>query len=111
VKEKEIENSILQYLSLIKIGYFWKNNSTGVYDPTRKIFRKTKNPYLINGVADIIGVVMGRIVMFEVKSKSGKQPPSQIEFEKNITENGGLYSVVRSIDDVRDCFISWGIKK
>lgn len=107
--EKQIENSILEYLSLIKIGFFWKNNSTGIFDPTRKVFRKAKSKFLINGVADIIGVAGGSFICLEIKSEKGKQSESQKIFSERFTKNGGKYAVVRSISDVIITFKEWGM--
>lgn len=105
--EKEIENSILEYLYYFHLGYFWKNNSVGIFDPTKKIFRKSKNKYAVNGVADIIGCIDGKFVSFEVKSEAGKQLPDQKEFQKNIEHAHGKYAVVKSINEVIQYLKVW----
>ena len=54
---------------VIVIGIFvWKNQSTGLFDPTRKVFRKSNNPHHISGVSDILGILKdGRFLAIEVK--------------------------------------------
>lgn len=106
VKESHIQNQILQYLSFKGI-YCWRNNSVGVFDPIRKIYRKAKNGYLINGVSDILGIIPPQIsrskapifIAIEVKSRKGKLSESQKIFIENINKNGGVGLVLRSIDE------------
>jgi hypothetical protein len=65
--EKQIENQILTYLRNKGI-FVWKNQSTGVFDPTKKVFRKSSNPHHISGVSDILGILKdGRFLAIEVK--------------------------------------------
>jgi len=51
------------------------------------------------GTADLIGSYMGRAIALEVKTAKGKQQPSQVEWETQWKEAGGVYAVVRSADD------------
>lgn len=65
--EKQVENQILHWLNSVGI-FAWKNQSTGVYDPRKKVFRISHNKYAINGVSDILGILPeGRILAIEVK--------------------------------------------
>jgi hypothetical protein len=66
ITEKDVENLILTFLR-IKGIFCWKNQSTGVFDPTKRTFRKSHNRHHINGVSDIIGIVDGRMLAIEVK--------------------------------------------
>ena len=76
--EKEIENQILDFLSMLTSVYAWKNNTTGVYDPRKKVFRKLKG-HAIKGVSDILGVItleikgvkLGLKLAIEVKNVEG----------------------------------------
>lgn len=95
--EKAIETQILNVLKL-KGLFFWKNQTTGIFDPTRKVFRKTKNPHAINGVSDILGCIQGRFVAIEVKSKTGKMSESQKQFQSKINHEGGLAFTVNNLD-------------
>lgn len=105
--EKQVENSILEYLKMRAIFCF-KLNTVGIYDASKKIFRKNKNPFVINGVSDIIGILPnGRFLAIEVKtdntrfSKKSYPTDNQKFFIANIKANGGLAFVARSVDDVK----------
>ena len=66
ITEKQIENQILTYLRNKKI-FAWKAQTTGIFDPKKRIFRKSNNPHHINGVSDILGIFEGRFLAIEVK--------------------------------------------
>lgn len=100
--EKQIENSILDYLSLIPNCFAWKNQTTGLYDPTKKVFRKSHSKHLINGVSDILGIYQGKMLAIEVKRPSNKKrTPAQNAFINSIVEKGGIAFYATSIDDVK----------
>lgn len=100
--EKEIETAILRVLEAHRI-FAWKNNSTAIYDPVRKVFRKSKNKYAINGVSDILGVFNGQFLAIEVKRPCNKERPEhQQNFIDLINKNGGIAFFATSIDEVRD---------
>lgn len=103
--EKQIENSILEYLHL-KGLYCWKNQSVGIYDPTKKAFRR-KSKYDKNGVSDILGILPnGTLLAIEVKldntptTKKTYPSKEQKEFIENINNNKGIAFVARSVRDV-----------
>jgi hypothetical protein len=54
-----------------------------------------------DGVADILMVGPERYA-FEVKSRTGRQRLSQMEFERRWTRAGGRYHIVRSVEDVME---------
>lgn len=95
--EAQIENEILTYLAKIKGAFFWKNVSTGFFDG--KSFRKQTSPFAINGVADILGIINGRLVAFEVKTKQGRLSPAQEAYLDKVMRLGGVSGVVRSCED------------
>ncbi len=100
--EKEIENLILDYLSY-RPGYYWKNQSVGIYDPTKRKFRKSNNRHHVLGVADILGVKSdGQFVAIEVKTKKGRLSENQKAYLQKVADNGGLSFVARSIEDVKE---------
>jgi penicillin-binding protein-related factor A (putative recombinase) len=102
LSEKQIENSILQYLHLKKI-YCWKQNTTGVYDAQKECFRRPHSPYIISGIADIIGIMpSGRFFAIEVKTPQRKSNVSdhQKAFLQSIQESGGIAFIATSIEDV-----------
>lgn len=110
IPEKYIENQILLYLHAIKI-MAWKNQSVGVYDPIKKIYRKSFNKFHIKGVSDILAILppSGRFVAIEVKTSIGRASPEQKEFIKQIMDKGGLAFVARSVEDVRKVFKDEGV--
>jgi hypothetical protein len=111
--EKPIENAILEYLKQIGI-FAWKNQSTGMWDPTKKLYRKSWNKNHINGVSDILGILPdGRFLAIEVKTpKPNKTYPSknQREFIERITHSGGMAIVARCVGDVSDALDTYGVK-
>lgn len=103
--EAQIENDILNFLSKVKGGFFWKNTSGGFYDGNR--FRKHASPFAINGTSDILGIYAGRFVCFEVKARGGKASKEQLAFIERVQSRGGVGSVVNSVEKVRQCFLEW----
>jgi penicillin-binding protein-related factor A (putative recombinase) len=98
--EKEIENAILEYLSLQRDVFAWKVNTVGVFDPVKAVFRKSKNRFHMNGVADILGIFMGKPLAIEVKSQTGRLSPAQHAFLNRFITAGGVAIMARSVDDV-----------
>jgi hypothetical protein len=56
IPEKVIENQILHYLFRVDI-FAWKNQTVGIYDQTKKIYRRPNNPFHVKGVSDILGIL------------------------------------------------------
>lgn len=56
VREKEIENAILNWLSMHPNIFCWKVHTTGVYDPTKKVFRPLQG-FATRFISDIMGIV------------------------------------------------------
>lgn len=100
--EKEIETSILQYLEILPECFAFKNQSVAVFDPSKKIFRKAKSKFLINGTSDILGVYKSRFLAIEVKRPSNKKRNTdQDHFIENIKIHGGIAFYATSIEDVK----------
>jgi hypothetical protein len=125
ITEKIIENQILTYLANKKI-FAWKNHSQGIFDPGRKVFRKSRNVHHINGVSDILGVIDGKFLAIEVKkpyiSKKTMQfkyrtqeeleklaSEDQINFVNRVKSLGGIAFFADSIDTVEDQLILYGV--
>ena len=97
--EKGIENSILSFLK--KLGVFcWKNQSIGVFDPTRRVYRKSNSVHHIKGVSDILGIIEGKFLAIEVKSAKGVISPEQRAFIARMNSEGGIAFVARNVDQV-----------
>lgn len=99
--EKTIENAILEYLRGRGV-FCWKNQSTGIYDPRKRSFRKPSKFHL-NGVSDILGIFDGKFLAIEVKRLLPKKTypsPAQRDFIASVKEQGGVAFVARSVEDV-----------
>lgn len=105
ISEKEIENTILTWLRN-KGVFAWKNQSVGVFNPRKNVFMKSHNPHHINGVADILGVIDGKILAIEVKKpvylkKTGWKKRSQEDLEKLASDDQVLFvNNVRSLGGI-----------
>lgn len=126
ITEKVIENQILTYLANKKIFAF-KNQSTGIFDPTKGTFRKNRNIHHISGVSDILGCLPdGRMIAIEVKkpyvSKKTMQfkyrtqeeleklaSDDQVKFINKIKSLGGIAFYADSIDVVEDQLMLFGV--
>lgn len=104
--EKQIETAILTYLNTLPECFAFKVNTMGVFDPVKKIYRKSNNRFAVNGVSDIIAQHkhIGTIFI-EVKTPKGRQSDAQKLFEANVKSYNGCYLLVRSLDDVRQALL------
>lgn len=116
-------HSKLVHRVLLKIGTdyhhvrAWKNHSGMAYTPdsvTKAInlaleMRKGEAikvsvpiKYGLNGAADISGIMRphGKRVELEIKTGTGKQSDVQKAYQKMITDFGGIYIVVRDLQDL-----------
>lgn len=125
ITEKQIENQILNYLANKRIFAF-KNQSTGIYDPKKGVFRK-KPANHINGTSDILGCLPdGRFFALEVKKpyiskktmtiKYRTQEEleklasdDQVKFINKIKSLGGIAFYADSVDIVEDQLLLFGI--
>lgn len=98
--EKIVENDILRFLNMSGI-FCWKNQSVGVYDPVKRVYRRSNNKFHINGTSDILGIFKGKPLAIEVKSSVGRATEEQKAFIEQFNLNGGIAFVARSVDDVR----------
>ena len=97
-KESDIQRAILEWLLLKKI-FVWRNQTTGIFDPQRKVFRTLNGVGARKGVADILGIFNGRPLAIEVKTSKGKLTDDQISFLSQFNDAGGIAFVARSISD------------
>ena len=93
-----IQDAVCQFLEW-KRYTFWRQNTVGLYDPTKKIFRAMPK-YAMKGVSDIIVLKDGRAMFIEVKSKTGKLSEAQVAFKETVERAGCAYFTVRSVDDL-----------
>lgn len=99
LSEAQIEHQILSFLESKRI-FAWKNPTSGYFDAKRKIFKKQKSRFAINGVSDIIALHKGQAIFIEVKSKVGKESIDQKRFRENVENSGCIAFVAKSVEDV-----------
>lgn len=108
--EKQIEKAILDFLSTIKGCKAWKNQTTGVFDPSKKTFRTLKGRYSGKGSADILACIGGHFVAIEVKKPTGSVVSlHQYKFLEEIRHAGGIAFIAKSVDDVKRTLLEFGI--
>jgi len=101
MSEKDIERSILHYLSMLPNCFSWKEDSQGmIWDKggERKVI-KLRSRYRAEGKSDILGVYRGKFFAIEVKSGRGKPTQAQLNFIESIKRAGGHGIVVWSLDE------------
>ncbi|MDQ7818742.1 MAG: VRR-NUC domain-containing protein [Melioribacteraceae bacterium] len=92
-----LTEAIITYLNLN--GHFvWRQNNAGIYDPTKKIFRKNKKQK--KGVADVCGITKTGIGLYVEVKTTDKLSNDQKLFKAEILRRNGIYIEARSIDDV-----------
>ena len=87
-------------LALSEAGAYVWANETGLIQSIKGHYIQ----YGHRGSADILGVWNGRFIAVEAKTGNGIQSPQQIIFEKNVTEQRGVYYVAKwnKIEAVKD---------
>jgi hypothetical protein len=110
LSEGVIQAQILNYLAFQRI-FAWRQNSVGVYDPIKKIYRKQTGKFYIKGVSDILAVLAptGRLLAIEVKKVGGYPSKEQKAFLENVNAGGGLGFVARSFKEVEDRLKAEGV--
>ena len=98
--EGDLVKSCLEYLAAKKI-FAWRQNTMGVFDPSKGVYRKFTG---LPGVSDILGIInvggVGRFFSCECKIKPRKPTEDQELFMEKVTENGGYALLVYSIDEL-----------
>jgi len=86
----------MEYLDYKKIFYFRVNS--GAFKTEKGGFYKMSTP----GCPDIVCVVRGQFVGLEIKDIKGSLNANQIEFKKKLEAAGGIYLIVKSLDDIKE---------
>jgi hypothetical protein len=98
IPEREIQKSILQYLGYK--GYVCKRNNAGMMFSTYK-GRDRAIKIGEAGWPDIEGMTkQGRYFGLEVKTRKGVLSDNQKRVGERILASGGMWLVVRSVEDV-----------
>ena len=95
-KETQLQKDCLAYLRAKNI-FCWRQNS-GALKTEKGFIRFTD----INGLPDIIAIINGRFVGFELKLK-GKYPSKvQRQTHKQIEKAGGKVYIIRDLNELKD---------
>jgi hypothetical protein len=86
IKEKDIQNEILEYLQEHRIGSFERVNNTPAYSVKFGGYLRPSK-YSKKGMCDIIGCISGRFIGIEVKTPSEFKYVNKLynKISKNIT--------------------------
>jgi hypothetical protein len=73
------------------------NNPPGAFQGAQ-----LKTMGLLPGISDLTYLAADNFpYFFELKVSYKKQSPAQLTFEKNIKERGGVYAIIRSLDEFK----------
>lgn len=94
-----LKKACLDYLAAKDI-WAWASDNRAVFDPKTGTFRRFAG---VKGVPDISAVAKGGIFMgIEIKDGKDRQRPAQKRFEREVKARGGIYLLVREIQDLID---------
>lgn len=109
--EGRVLKAVCDYLALQeRLGrcVFWRQNNGATYDARKKCYRATTGSGFKYGVPDVIACLTqqgGRMACLECKSDTGKLSEHQIKIKAAVEAAGGVYVVVRGIQDVEPLFV------
>lgn len=95
MKEAQLQDRIRLALGAVDGLVLWRNTCGVAQRNGHTIRFGVGNP----GGADLIGCYRGRFVAVEIKTPTGRQTPEQVTFQNLITAKGGIYVVLRSVED------------
>lgn len=103
-KETAIVRSCLTWLNACRF-FAWRNNTTGVYRKgAAGAMQYLPVPGQYPGAPDLFAVLGGKIYGIECKSAKGKQTQDQKFWQERFEKAGGIYILVRSLDDLMRSF-------
>lgn len=97
--EKQLMRGCLDYLAYYKKTYpifYFRANSGSVITQGGRVFKGASA-----GTPDIILLVDSIFCGLECKTEKGRQSQVQKEVEKAITDAGGKYFLIRSMEDIK----------
>ena len=109
--ETDLVRACLNWLALHRV-LAWRSNNTGIFDPTRKVFRSFHG---LKGVSDILGIVprpvvlpdggratVGALLAVECKRPGEKLRAEQEAFLEDVRGRGGIGFCARSLRDLEE---------
>ncbi|MGE0206104.1 MAG: hypothetical protein AB7E70_19660 [Hyphomicrobiaceae bacterium] len=101
MRESEIQDAVRLELGDVRKYpelVLWRNNVGQMID---KDGRRVVFGVGGKGAADLLGLWSGRFVAIELKTDRGRQTDEQRRFELLIQSKGGVYVVLRSVEEAR----------
>jgi hypothetical protein len=96
--EREIKRFIQDFLSLRKGWSVFPIATTGIFDPSRHVFRRAVGRI---GTPDFICCYLGRFVAIEAKSPKGRPSDEQLSIGQEIKMCGGQWWIIRTPEEVK----------
>lgn len=110
--ESDVLREVSEFLDA-RATFFWRNNNAPMFAYGRRFAMPKFTP---KGLPDIMAIIHGKFFAFEIKRpgnlgerepngrlvREGKLSPEQQRWGLRCLENGGIYQVVRNLDDVRE---------
>ena len=93
-KSNELTQQIIAFIYKSG-GFAWRNNSVGIFDRSRGIYRTAPK----KGVSDILACFKGQLIAIEVKIGKDRLSPEQTGFLKSIQHAGGIAFVATSYEN------------
>jgi len=93
----QLTGAIIDHVLRQPLSYAWRNNSTGIFDARRGIYR----PAGKSGTPDIIAVSRGIFIGIEVKTGTDRLRELQKSFIASIEHAQGHSLVVHDFDDFK----------
>jgi hypothetical protein len=95
VTESQLQDAIRLAIGQVPGLCLWRNNQGVAEIRGYKVRFGVANP----GGGDLVGWYRGRWVEVEIKTAAGRQSPEQRQREQLVRNAGGLYIVLRSVDE------------
>lgn len=95
--ESQLQDAIRLELGRIPGLCLFRNNCGVAEMRGYKVRFGVGNP----GGADLIGLYRGRFLAVEIKTATGRQSEDQTRFQALVERCGGLYQILRSVEDAR----------
>jgi hypothetical protein len=90
--ETPIRKAVKQYLQLRGWFVFTVLQGLGAYP----------------GISDLIAIKNGVTAFIEIKTPTGTQSEKQEDFQRDVEEHGGVYKVLRSLEEAIEWEQEWG---
>lgn len=98
LKESDMQKTIIDYLNFRGL-LNWRNNMGAIMHSVKGEMRYRKNPN--KGMPDLFTLYCGLLVGIEVKAKT-KQSPEQYSWQQRLEQNGAIYILAHSVEDVAE---------